>query len=128
MALKGAELARSIAVGMLLKQQREKRFGLQCRVALEVLLDPGPVGNKRIRAGAVVTGVAERTWELGAAQILASSRDAHASTSGGLFLGFAFTAFVQHASDLVVGFHDALLLGVMVPARSTSVAEDNRKF
>ncbi len=39
MALKSAELALSVAVGMLLKQQREKRFGLQCRVALEALLN-----------------------------------------------------------------------------------------
>ena len=46
MALKGAELALGVAILMPLKQQREERFGLQCRVALEVLLDPGPVGEQ----------------------------------------------------------------------------------
>jgi hypothetical protein len=89
MALKGAELARGVAVGMALKQQREERFGLERRVALQMLLDPGSVGDEGVGTGAIVTGMAKRTREFGATQVLAGGGDAHVGTSGGLFKGFA---------------------------------------
>ena len=61
-ALERAELAGLIAAGMLLAQQSKEGLGLQGTVALEVGLDPGPVGGKGIGARAIGARLFELSW------------------------------------------------------------------
>src|SRR6266511_3370527 len=126
-ALKCAQLDRLVAARVAQTQFIEERLDLQGWVTLQLGLDPGPILRKGIGTSARARFL-ELRGQLGQAFIFAGGAQAHAGAGRSLFLGFAFTSFVQHASDLVVGFHDALLVGAMVPVRSTSVARGNRKF
>src|SRR6266511_2482375 len=105
-ALKCAQLDRLVAARVAQTQFIEERLDLQGWVTLQLGLNPGPILRKRIGARASA-GLLELTGKLSQAFIFAGSAHAHTSTSGGLFLGFAFVAFVSHTSNLVVGFHDA---------------------
>ncbi len=119
MALEGAQLDGLIAIRVQQAEFIEERFDLQGRITFELGLDPRPILFKRIGAGASAW-LLELAGQLGKTFIFTDGAHAHTGAGGGLFLGLAFLAFVHHASDLMVGFHDALLPGVMVPARSTS--------
>jgi len=126
-ALKRAQLNRLIAARVQQAELVEERFDLERRVTLQLGLDPGPILLEGIGAGATAW-LLELARQLGQAFIFAGGAHTHAGSSRGLFLGFAFFAFVYHASDLVVGFHGALLLGAMVPGRSTSGEEGMGSF
>jgi hypothetical protein len=104
-ALEAAQLAGGIALRSALSEDGKERFGLERRVALELLLDPGPVGEKRIGARAVVTRLAHATGEGGGAQVFAGGGHAHPGTGGGLFEGLSLGARAEHQLYLGVGFH-----------------------
>jgi len=46
MAREAAQLARRVALRIALREDGKKRLGLERRVTLELLRDPGPVGEK----------------------------------------------------------------------------------
>jgi hypothetical protein len=106
-ALEGAQLAGGVAVGMLFTEQGEEGLGLQGRVALELLLDPGSVVGERVGMRAVGTGLLERGGRFAGPQVFAGSGDAHIGAGGGLFKGLALRAFAEHELHLGIGLHGA---------------------
>ena len=105
MALEATQLAGGIALRSALREDGKERFGLKRRVTLELLLDPGPVGEKGIGACAVVTRLAHATGEGGRAQVFAGGGHAHPGAGGGLLDGLALRAGAEHQLYLIVGLH-----------------------
>jgi hypothetical protein len=93
MTLKGAQLDRLVAAREAQAEFVEERLDLQSGVTLKKGLDPGPILLKGIGAG-TSAGLLELRGKLSQAFIFTGSTHTHTSTSGGLFLGFAFAAFV----------------------------------
>lgn len=105
MALERAKLALLIAAGVLLTQGGEERVGLEGGVALHLLLDPGPVSRKWIRAGAVGARLLELTGQGTLALVFACGVGMHTCAGGSLFLCFAFAAFTEHDLHLGIRLH-----------------------
>jgi len=107
MALKGAELPRRIAVGLLLTKQHKERFSLQRTITPQVLLDPRPIGQKRVGSRLVGARVVQGRGQLGGLEIFPRGWDAHIGAGGGLFDGLPILAFAKHQMHLGIGFHGA---------------------
>jgi hypothetical protein len=114
MALKGAELALGVAVGMPLTEEREECFGLERAIALKLLFNPGPIELEWIRMGAIGAWSLESTRWLSGAEILTGGRDAHPGPRGGLFESLAIFAFAEHEVYLAVGLHGASFWSAML--------------
>ena len=105
MALEGADLAGLITVRMFATQGRKQRVGLQGVVTFELGLHPGPVGRKRVGAGAIRAGLLELAGEGAPLLIRTGSIGMHAGTGGSLFLGFSLAAFTEHDLHLGIRLH-----------------------
>lgn len=105
MALEGAKLAHLVALGTLAAELSEERISLKSGVALELGLNPGPIGLEGIGAGAVGARLLELAGEGTPPLVLAGSIGMHASAGSSLFLSFPFTAFTEHDLNLGVGLH-----------------------
>ncbi len=115
MALERAQLVGLIAPRMALTQELEQRLGLQRGIALELGVDPGPVGGEGVGAGALGARCLELAGERAGAQVLAGGGHAHPSPSGRLVDGFPLMSFTEHALHLAVRFHWApSLAGAML--------------
>jgi hypothetical protein len=90
-------------------EQGKQRSGLQRRVALELADHPRPVRLERVRARTVATRLHQLAGQAAASLIGTGRAYAHPGTRRGLLLGSTFGSFSQHAEDLRVPFHGALL-------------------
>ena len=108
---------------MQLVQEGEQRRPLERRILLQLPDHPGPDLGERIGPGAVAAGLLELAGQLREALIFPRGALAHAGPRGGLGLGAAGGTFSEHATDLRVAFHGALLVGTMFHQRRGPAAQ-----
>ena len=107
--LQRAELHCLVSTGGLVAQDGKQRGRLQRGISFKLLGDPRPVRFKRVRPRAVATRPRELAGQAAAPLIGPGRAHTHPGSRRGLLLGPTFGSFSQHAEDLQVPFHGALL-------------------